>query len=224
MAAQLREQHLESAGQHVAVNASSAAYVDNIGVSGGLHPDFGAGMWDGGPIGIPFVTVPGTRPFVSMAFIWYGDESDAGPYPVPPNAPIEGGSASTGDRHVLVVDSGHCTLYELYYAWPQPDSSWQAGSGAVFPLTSNALRPDGCTSTDAAGLPISGLVRYDEVAAGAINHALRFTVPVPAKPTCGRHATMRRPPPMPRGRRWASAFVSRRASTFPDSRRRIASS
>ena len=160
------------------VDPGSQAYVTNIGATAGLHPDFGAGLWDGGPIGIPFVTVPGTQPFVPIAFIWYGDESDPGPYPVPADAPIEGGSNSTGDRHVIVVDSGSCTLYELYYATPQADGSWQAGSGAVFDLSSNALRPAGWTSADAAGLPIlPGLVRYDEVASGAINHALRFTVP-----------------------------------------------
>jgi len=160
------------------VHSSSQAFVSSIGTTAGLHPDFGAGMWDGGPIGIPFVTVPGTQPFVPITFIWYGDESDPGPYPIPPHAPIEGGSNSTGDRHVLVADTGSCTLYELYYAWPQGDGSWQAGSGATFDLASNALRPAGWTSADAAGLPIlPGLVRYDEVAAGEIKHALRFTVP-----------------------------------------------
>jgi hypothetical protein len=160
------------------LDASSQAYVNNIGTAAGLHPDFGSGTWNGEPIGIPFATVPDTQPFVPIAFVWYGDESDPGPYPVPPNAPIEGGSNSSGDRHVLVVDSGNCTLYELYYAWPQADGSWQAGSGARFDLTSNALRPAGWTSTDAAGLPIlPGLVRYDEVASGTVTHALRFTVP-----------------------------------------------
>ena len=160
------------------IDASSSAYVNSIGATGGVHPDFGSGTWNGGPIGIPYVAVPAAQPFVPISFIWYGDESDPGPYPVPANAPIEGGSSSTGDRHVLVVDSGNCTLYELYYAWPQADGSWEAGSGAAFDLTSNALRPAGWTSADAAGLPIlPGLVRYDEVASGAINHALRFTVP-----------------------------------------------
>lgn len=160
------------------VHPSSQAYVGNIGATAGLHADFGAGLWDGGPIGIPFVTVPGTQPFVPITFIWYGDESDPGPYPIPPNAPIEGGNNSTGDRHVLVVETGGCTLYELYYAWPQPNTSWEAGSGATFDLASNALRPGGWTSADAAGLPVlPGLVRYDEVASGQIRHALRFTVP-----------------------------------------------
>lgn len=160
------------------VDARSAAYVTSISPTAGLHPDFGAGLWDGGPIGIPFVVVPGTQPFVPIDFVWYGDESDPGPYPVPASAPIEGGSNGSGDRHVLVVDSGNCTLYELYAAWPQPDGSWQAGSGATYALTGNALRPADWTSADAAGLPIlPGLVRYDEVASGAIRHALRFTVP-----------------------------------------------
>jgi len=161
----------------LSVDARSDAYVTNIGTSAGMHPDFGSGLWDGGPIGIPFVVVPAGQPFVPISFIWYGDESDPGPDPIPADAPVEGGSDSTGDRHVLVVDSGNCTLYELYYAWPQTDGSWQAGSGANFALTSNSLRPAGWTSADAAGLPIfPGLVRYDEVASGAINHALRFTV------------------------------------------------
>lgn len=160
------------------VDPASSAYVNNAGASAGLHPDFGSGLWDGGPIGIPFVAVPGTQPFVPVTFIWYGDESDPGPDPIPASAPVEGGSDSTGDRHVLVVDTGNCTLYELYYAWPQPDGSWQAGSGANFDLASDALRPADWTSADAAGLPIlPGLVRYDEAASGAINHALRFTVP-----------------------------------------------
>jgi hypothetical protein len=107
----------------------------------------------------------------------YADESDPGPYPVPPDSPIEGGPQSDGDRHVLLVDSGTCTLYELYAAYPQQDGSWHAGSGAVFDLRANKLRPATWTSADAAGLPIlPGLVRYDEVAAGTIRHALRFTV------------------------------------------------
>jgi hypothetical protein len=140
-----------------------------------LHPDFGAN-WDGGPFGIPYVVVPGTQPKVPVTFD-YADESDPGPYPIPANAPIEGGANATGDRHVLVVDRDHRTLYELFDAHPQANGSWQAGSGAVFDLTSNAVRPAGWTSADAAGLPIlPGLVRYDEVANGRIDHAIRFTV------------------------------------------------
>src|SRR5262249_14597012 len=107
----------------------------------------------------------------------YADESDPGPYPIPPDAPIEGGTSSTGDRHVLVVDRDNWKLYELFAAYPQ-GPSWHAGSGAIFDMTTGALRPAGWTSADAAGLPIfPGLVRYDEVVQlGAINHALRFTV------------------------------------------------
>jgi hypothetical protein len=160
------------------LDPSSQAYVNNIGATAGLHPDFGSGLWDGGPIGIPFVVVPATQPLVPISFIWYGDESDPGPYPIPANAPIEGGAASDGDRHVLAVHQGSCLLYEMFYSWPQADGSWDAGCGAVFDLRSNDLRPDTWTSADAAGLPIlPGLVRYDEVAGGAIHHALRFTAP-----------------------------------------------
>jgi hypothetical protein len=162
---------------HLPVDASSAAYVATIGADRTFHPDFGAAIWDGGPIGIPFTTVPGNQPPVSVSFD-YADESDPGPYPIPPDAPIEGGSLSDGDRHVLVVDVDNCVLYETFYSWPQPGGSWEAGSGAVFDLESHALRPAGWTSADAAGLPIlPGLVRYDEVAAGEIRHALRFTAP-----------------------------------------------
>jgi len=159
------------------LDPNSATYINTIGASRTMHADFGSGTWDGGPIGIPFITVPGTQPRVAVTFD-YADESDPGPYPIPANAPIEGGPDSGGDRHILVVDRDNCVLYELYYAWPQPDGSWQAGSGAIYNLRSNALRPAGWTSADAAGLPIlPGLVRYDEVAAGAINHAIRFTAP-----------------------------------------------
>ncbi|MEY2474352.1 MAG: hypothetical protein QOK28_3681 [Actinomycetota bacterium] len=157
------------------VNPNSANYVASIGASTNLHPDFGT-FWDGAPIGIPFVHVGAGQPLVPVSFD-YADESDPGPYPIPPNAPIEGGANSTGDRHVLVVDDAHCVLYETWDSHKNADNSWHAGSGAKFDLRSNALRPDSWTSADAAGLPIyAGLVRYDEVQAGAINHALRFTV------------------------------------------------
>lgn len=159
------------------VDADSNAYVATIGASDTVHADFGSGEWDGGPIGIPFTTVPSAQPRVQVSF-YYDDESDPGPYPVPPDAPIEGGPDADGDRHVLVVDREACVLYELYDAWPQADGSWAAGSGAVYDLNSNALRQAGWTSADAAGLPIlPGLVRYEEVAAGSIEHALRFTAP-----------------------------------------------
>ncbi|HXI43392.1 MAG TPA: IPT/TIG domain-containing protein [Bryobacteraceae bacterium] len=159
------------------VDVNSNSYVATIGATQPAHPDFGSGLWDGGPIGIPFITVPGTQAKVAVTFD-YDSESDHGGYPVPSNAPIEGGSASTGDRHVLVVDRDNCMLYELYAAYPQSDGSWHAGSGAIFDLKSNALRPAGWTSADAAGLPIfPGLLRYDEVAGGEIQHAVRFTAP-----------------------------------------------
>ena len=158
------------------VSSNSATYVNTIGPSAPVHPDFGSGTYNGGPIGIPFVLVPGTQTKYPASFT-YADESDAGPYAVPLNAPIEGGSGSSGDRHAIAVDTDHCVLYELYSAYPQT-SSWQAGSGAIFDLNSNALRPAGWTSADAAGFAIMpGLVRYDEVASGEIRHALRFTVP-----------------------------------------------
>lgn len=163
------------------LDPSSAAYIDTIGRNTGLHPDFGAGDWppgSGSPIGIPYVAVPQTQPAVPVSFL-YDEESDPGPYPVPPNAPIEGGATSNGDRHVLVVESDSCTLYELFYAFPLDNgSSWEADSGAVFALDSYQLRPASWTSADAAGLPIlPGLVRYDEVESGSIEHALRFTAP-----------------------------------------------
>jgi len=157
------------------VHSRSAAWVSSIG-GGNLHPDFGT-FWEGGPIGIPYVEVPAGQPGVSVTFD-YDDESDHAPYPIPRDAPIEGGSDADGDRHVLVLSRSECKLYELFYAFPNADGSWHAGSGAIFDLRSNALRPDYWTSADAAGLPIlPGLVRYDEVVEqGAINHALRFTV------------------------------------------------
>jgi len=159
------------------VDSNSNLYIDTIGANTSVHADFGSGLWDGGPIGIPYTTVPGTQEKVNVSFL-YDDESDPGPYPIPADAPIEGGSSSDGDRHVLVIDRDNCILYELYRAFPQPDGSWEADSGAIYHLNSNDLRPAGWTSADAAGLPIlPGLVRYDEVASGEIDHAIRFTVP-----------------------------------------------
>jgi hypothetical protein len=159
------------------VHPLSRTYVETIGAARPVHPDFGSGLWNGGPIGIPFVVVPGTQPKVPVTFE-YADESDPGPYPIPRDAPIEGGAQSNGDRHILVVDKDNCVLYETWSTYPNADGSWRAGSGAKFDLRSNALRPDTWTSSDAAGLPVlHGLVRYDEVAAGEISHAIRFTVP-----------------------------------------------
>jgi len=158
------------------VHAYSSNYVSAIVLTSHLHPDFRAGLFYGVPIGFPYVVVPGSQPSVPVSF-GYAGESDPGPYPIPLNAPIEGGSQSSGDRHVLAVDRGNCKLYEMYSSYPQSNSSWRAGSGAVWNLNSNALRPATWTSADAAGLPIlPGLVNYDEVAAGVITHALRFTV------------------------------------------------
>jgi len=155
------------------VDANSAVYLASMNApTTFLHPDFGSNP----TYGIPYTSVgAGQRP-VPMTFD-YASESDPGPYPIPSNAPVEGGPGATGDRHVLVVDSSACKLYELYAA-QYVGPGWHAGSGAVFDLGSNALRPDYWTSADAAGLPIlAGLVRYDEAAQnGEIDHALRFTV------------------------------------------------
>ncbi len=157
------------------VDANSDAYIASIGTQTGLHPDFGSGLWDGGPIGIPYTLAPATQRKVRITF-YYPGESDPGPYPIPATAKIEGGAGSTGDRHVLVLQRKTCRLYEIYDAHRRPAGGWRAGSGAAWDLQSNALRPDGWTSADAAGLPIlAGLVRYDEAATGAITHAIRFT-------------------------------------------------
>ena len=139
-----------------------------------LHPDFGGN----GAYGIPFMVVPASEPKVRINYTAYGDESDPGPFPIPSNAPIEGGANSTGDRHVLVVQQGTCHLYELGRAFWRTNH-WDADVGVNWNLSSNALRTLGYTSADAAGLPIlPGLVRYDEVQAGSVNHAIRFTAPL----------------------------------------------
>jgi hypothetical protein len=162
------------------VHSRSGDYVASIGASSTLHPDFGSGVWPPGsdsPIGIPYLEVGPNEPLVAIEYDAYGSESDPGPFPIPLDAPIEGGPSSTGDRHVIVVDRYRCELFELFDATPG-FSSWTAASGARFALDSSELRPDGWTSADAAGLPIfSGLARYDEVASGAIEHAIRFTAP-----------------------------------------------
>jgi hypothetical protein len=178
------------------VDPNSDSLIASCGATSELHPDFGT-VYGGAPWGIPFVTVPGSQPRVPVSFD-YADESDPGPYPIPPDAPIEGGPSAGGDRHVLVVDVDHWMLYELFDAHPvNGGASWTAGSGAVFDLSSDALRPAGWTSADAAGLPIfPGLARYDEMAAGAITHALRFTCPVT------REAYV------PPARHWASSQTS----------------
>ncbi len=158
------------------VDPNSAAILKSIGLGKGLHPDFGT-TYNGAPNGIPYVLVSGKQPRVPVKFD-YADESDPGPYPIPPDAAIEGGPKSDGDRHVLVIDRDNWKLYELWNSHPiDGGKSWQAGSGAIFDLNSNKLRPAGWTSADAAGLPVfPGLVRYDEVMERkVITHALRFT-------------------------------------------------
>ncbi len=155
------------------VDPNSSNYIAHMnGATRFLHPDFGSNL----TYGIPYVVVAGTQPKVPVTFD-YDDDSDPGPYPIPQDAPIEGGASSTGDRHILVLERDSCLLYETWnsrFVGP----GWHCGSGAIFNLRSNQLRPDTWTSADAAGLPIlPGLVRYDEaVTAGEINHAVRFTV------------------------------------------------
>jgi hypothetical protein len=156
---------------HAPVNPRSAQYIASIGLTGHLHPDFGTNP----SYGIPYTIVGPHQPKVPIAFDEFGEESEPGPYPIPPDAPVEG-AGEEGDRHVLVLQEGSCKLYELYAA-SRSGAGWRAGSGAVFNLRSNALRPEGWTSADAAGLPILPLlVRYPEVRAGRIDHALRVTV------------------------------------------------
>jgi hypothetical protein len=170
------------------VHPRSDAIVRSIGAGDNMHADFGSGRYEGAPIGIPYVTVRGSQRRVPVSFD-YADESDRGRYPIPPRAPIEGGPGSSGDRHVIVVDRSRCRLYELFDAHRRTGeravrastrspggARWHAGSGAIFNLRSNRLRPRGYTSADAAGLPIlPGLARYGEVRRGRIDHALRFT-------------------------------------------------
>jgi hypothetical protein len=195
------------------VDPLSATLISACGVRN-LHPDFGSDF------GIPYITVGAGQPLIPVTFD-YSDESDPGPYPIPANAPIEGGASSTGDRHVIVVDTAHAKLYETFDSHPlNGGTSWHAGSGAVFDLTSDALRPLYWTSADAAGLPIfPGLARYDEaVQAGAINHALRFTCPTtqagfisPARHFASSSQSASLPPMGMRVRLQASFDVS----TFP---------
>jgi hypothetical protein len=160
------------------VDPNSASIINFIGSTIGIHPDFGSGEYDNSYIGIPYMVVNSTQALIPIDYTAYGSESDPGPMPIPLTANIEGyPNPGSGDRHVLVLDQSNCFLYELYSSYPQT-ASWQAGSGAVWDLLANEQRPYTWTSADAAGLPIfPGLVRYDEVAAGAINHAIRFTLP-----------------------------------------------
>src|SRR5579863_1531028 len=162
-----------------AVDPNSDAIINFIGPSIGLHPDFGAGLYAGSSMGIPYSVVGASQNLVNINFTAYGDESDPGPMPIPTNAQIEGyPNPGNGDRHVLVIDNGSCFLYELYNASANNDGSWNAGSAAVWDLENGQQRPWTWTSADAAGLPIfPGLVRYDEVGTGKIQHAIRFTLP-----------------------------------------------
>jgi hypothetical protein len=157
------------------VKRNSRAIIRSIGLADTLHPDFGSGTYNGGPIGIPY-TIVGHKQKKSRVKFHYYRESDKGPYPIPKDVRIEGGKQSTGDRHALIVDRNACKLYELYKL-RRAKGKWRAGSGAIWNLESNKLRPKGWTSADAAGLPIlAGLARYSEVKRGRIDQALRFTV------------------------------------------------
>jgi len=160
------------------VLSGSDRMVRAVGADETMHADFGSGLYEGAKIGIPFVTVGRSQEKVPVSFE-YDDESDPGPYPIPRDVPIEGGRGSDGDRHVIVVDRARCRLYELFAAYPRDGGDrWTAGSGAIWNLSSNRMRPAGWTSADAAGLAIlPGLARWDEVKRGRIKHALRFTVP-----------------------------------------------
>jgi hypothetical protein len=160
------------------VDPNSSAIINFIGGNTPVHADFGDGLYDGQTIGIPYIVVPSNQPFANIHFTAYGDESDPGPMPIPIGAPIEGyPNPGNGDRHVLVIDKGNCWLYELYHAYQHGPGLWYADSAAVWDLEANEQRPYTWTSADAAGLPIfPGLVRYDEIAAGQINHAVRITL------------------------------------------------
>ena len=185
------------------VDPNSDNIIASIGANTNLHPDFGT-VWNGAPNGIPYVVVAGSQPKVPISWTAWGDESDPGPYPVPADAPIEGGPNSDGDRHVIVIDRDNWKLYELGFAFPVNNgASWNANCGAVFDLNSNALRPAGWTSADAAGLPIfPGLVRYDEVfEQQEIKHAIRFTASItrrayvhPARHWASTNTSVNRPP------------------------------
>ena len=158
------------------VHPLSDTYIQSIGADTELHPDFGT-EWEGYLLGIPYTTVPDDQAMVDVTFE-YWDESDDGPYPIPADAPIEGGPDADGDRHVLVVREGSCILYEMFSSYPQVDGSWEAGSGAIWHLDQNEVRPQRWTSADAAGLAIlPGLVRWEEVyQIGEVRHAMRVTL------------------------------------------------
>jgi hypothetical protein len=199
---------------HLPVARNSRTIVRSIGRNGSLHPDFGSGRWDGGPIGIP-ITVVGSGQRRSAVRFEYADESDRGPYPIPESVRIEGGPNSDGDRHAIIVDKSTCRLYELY-ALSTSGGRWHAGSGATWSLRKNKLRPDGWTSADAAGLPIlPGLLRWNEVRTNRIDHAIRFTTDVtsshhlwPARHDAGSTDSLDYPPMGARFRLQASYDAS----------------
>lgn len=158
------------------VDPHSDDYMRSMGHDTTLHPDFGSGEWDGGPIGIPYTVTSSGAVSPAVISFYYPDDSDPGTYFIPPDPQIEGGPNADGDRHILLIDTAICTLSEIYDAYPD-GAGWEAGSGAVWDLNGYELRPEEWTSADAAGLPIlPGLVRYEEIAAGEIRHAIRFTV------------------------------------------------
>lgn len=199
------------------VDPNSNNLIAGMGLNTSLHPDFGT-VWQGAPNGIPYIVVAGNQTPVPINFTAFGSQSDPGPYPVPASAPVEGGPNGTGDRHVLVIDRDNWKLYEMYRSFPVNNgASWNCDSGAVFDLNSNALRPAGWTSADAAGLPIfPGLVRYDEVfEQQEIRHAIRFTAQItrrayvsPARHWASTNTSVDRPPMGMRVRLKASVDIS----------------
>ena len=205
------------------LDPNSQRILARIGLNKPLHADFGT-VYEGAPIGIPYVVVSKSQPKVPIAFTEAADESDPGPYPIPPDAPIEGGPASDGDRHVLGLDRESWTLYELFTGFPDGKGGWKAGSGAKWDLEQNQVRPEGWTSADAAGLPIlPGLVRYDEVVGND-----RSTMPCalprrrPAEPMCRRQVTGPAHRTTTICRRWACACACGPITICPDSPRKPA--
>lgn len=197
------------------IHPNSTAYINSVGANTSLHPDFGT-VWNGAPNGIPYVVVSNATPMTTINFTDYGDESDPGPYRIPLDAPIEGGSSSNGDRHVIAIDTSSAILYELYRGF-STSTLWNAASGAVFNLTINDHHPLTWTSADAAGLPIfPGLVRYEEVILKKeINHAIRMTVAqsqkafiFPARHYASNSTDVNRPPMGLRFRLKASYDIS----------------
>jgi uncharacterized protein (TIGR03437 family) len=182
------------------VDSRSGDYINRIGAAGTMAANFGSGRVNGAPVGIPYTLVPGSQNKVSMRFE-NATESDPGPYPIPPNAAVEGGSSGAGERRVLVIETDNCVLYELSRAFPEGDG-WRGANGAVYDLKANGLRPANWASADIAGLAVlPALVRYDEVLAGEIRHALRFTAPSirqayvwPARDSAGANTDATLPP------------------------------